>query len=334
MAKYVSLCLSAALLGACTTEYDGFSIQSTLDVWYQEPTDRVDILWVIDNSNSMGAEQDTLAAGFQSFAMELENTGTDFHLGVITTTFLYGDTNRGKLIGEPAYITPDDDYLRLFPERVKVGVDGDGKEKGLEAAAWALSSVMTEGVGPNAGFLRPDAHLLVVFVSDEDDCSDEGALDGLVNPSCYNRADELVAVDEYVASIETSKDWDETGKVQLAGIVGPNSSSACDYAVPGSRYMEAARLTGGLVGDICQPDWSDMLYDLGLNAVGVHRTFELSHGAIEETFEVTIDDAVILPSEIDGWTYDDEMFAITFHGDAVPSRGSVIRADYDIQPGT
>ena len=128
MVKYLSLCISAALLGACTTEYDGLSVQSTLDVWYQEPTDQVDILWVIDNSNSMGAEQDTLATGFQSFALELENTGTDFHLGVITTTFLYGDSDRGKLIGEPSYITPDDDYLRLFPERVKVGVDGDGKE--------------------------------------------------------------------------------------------------------------------------------------------------------------------------------------------------------------
>jgi hypothetical protein len=45
---------------------------------------------------------------------------------------------------------------------------------------------MIEGVGPNAGFLRPDAHLLVVFVSDEDDCSDEGVLDGLVNFLCYN----------------------------------------------------------------------------------------------------------------------------------------------------
>lgn len=311
---------------------NGFVERTAFDVWYQEPTDEVDILWVIDDSNSMRAEQETLAAGFSSFVTELEGTGTDFHLGVITTTFLYEDPNRGTLLGDPKIITQDDDYIGIFPDRVQVGISGDGKEKGLEAAAFALSSVMTTGNGPNAGFLRPDAHLLVVFVSDEDDCSDKGALNNEDNVACYNQYFDLAPVTEFVSEMEALKDG--YSKVQLGAIVGPEESSGCLDAVAGSRYIEAAKLTGGLIGNICQADWSQILYDLGLNAVGIHATFELTHGAVEGSIEVKVDDVVVPEGAVDGWTYDSEFYTITFNGSALPDRGAVIEATYQVLPGT
>jgi hypothetical protein len=328
-----SLLLALVGVMGCQSE-NTLQARTAFDVWYQEPTDQVDILWVIDNSNSMRAEQETLAAGFSSFALELENTGTDFHLGVITTTFDYEDPNRGKLIGEPPVITRDDDYLNIFPNRVQVGLEGGGKEKGLEAAAWALSSIMTTGNGPNAGFLRPEAQLLVVFVSDEDDCSDDGALNGLDNVSCYREYDTLVPVAEYVSDIEQLKVADEFAGAQLAAIVGPEVSTGCLDAVPGLRYIEAARLTGGLVGDICKGDWSGVLYDLGLNAVGIHNTFELSHGAVEGTLVVKVDDIMIPEDPLEGFTYDVEFYTVTFNGNSVPERGSVIEAEYTVLAGT
>ena len=323
--------LAGVSLFGCEIE-NAVQERSAFDVWYQEPTDQVDILWVIDDSNSMRAEQETLAAGFSSFVTELEGTGTDFQLGVITTTFLYEDSARGTLIGDPKILTPADDYLGIFPDRVQVGISGDGKEKGLEAAAFALSSVMTTGNGPNAGFLRPEAHLLVVFVSDEDDCSDQGALNGLDNVACYNQYFDLAPVEEFVAQMEALKDG--FSKVQLGAIVGPEESSGCLDAVAGSRYIEAAKLTGGLIGNICQADWSQILYDLGLNAVGIHTTFEMSHGAVEGSIEVKVDDVVVPESAVDGWVYDAEFFTITFHGTAVPTRGAVIEANYQVLPGT
>ncbi len=324
------------LLGACPSENE-IQARVHVDEWYQEPTDQVDILWVIDDSNSMRAEQETLVAGFASFALELENTGADFHIGVITTTFLYDDPERGKLLGEPPVISKEHpNYIQLFAERAVVGVDGDGKEKGLEAAAWALSPIMTTGNGHNVGFLRPEAHLLVVFVSDEDDCSDEGGLEGAENTACYSEWDKLVPVGDFVTEIEAIKENEENpyAAAQLAAIVGPEVTSGCIDATPGTRYIEAARLTGGLVGNICESDWSGILYDLGLNAVGIHTTFELEHGAVVGTLVVRVDDVAVPESDIDGWTYDSEYYTITFHGSAIPERGSVIEAEYEVVAGT
>ena len=57
-----------------------------------------------------------------------------------------------------------------FTENVYVGVCGSGKEQGLRAAQLAVTEPLLSGA--NAGFLRPGARLVLVIVSDDDDCSD------------------------------------------------------------------------------------------------------------------------------------------------------------------
>jgi len=63
-----------------------------------------------------------------------------------------------------------------------LGTDGSSYEKGLEAAERALTPPLTADGGPNADFLREDAYLVVVFLSDENDCSDRG-------PECSTKDD-------------------------------------------------------------------------------------------------------------------------------------------------
>lgn len=57
-----------------------------------------------------------------------------------------------------------------------VGTRGYGYEKGLLAGVAALSPELNEPGGPNDGFLRPDAHTGIIFISDENDCSHDGNL--------------------------------------------------------------------------------------------------------------------------------------------------------------
>jgi hypothetical protein len=309
--------------------------QKKIDAWQQTPTDEVDILWVVDNSNSMQLEQSLLAAGFSSFANELEETNTDFHLGVITTDFDYDDPERGRLIGSPSVITREDpSYVEAFQTRAQVGLNGSGKEKGLEAAEYALSPSMTIAGSPNAGFLRTDANLLVVIVSDEDDCSDKGALANEDSEACYTEREKLFPTGTFVNAFRDLKASPD--QVRVSAIVGPADATAiCDQStVEGTRYIEVARLTGGLSGSICETDWSDMLYELGLNAAGIIFTFELSHGAVAGTLVVYVNDLVVPESEFDGYTYDAEAESITFHGTWIPQRGAEIRAEYSIEPGT
>jgi hypothetical protein len=335
--------VAAALpFAACNPDFAGFQDQVETQILFQEPTDQLDILWVIDNSNSMQVEQSLLSRGFSSFAGSLEESNTNFHLGVITTEFIYTDPARGQLIGDPAVITRDDDYVTLFGERALVGLNGSGKEKGLEAALHALSTEMA--TGPNRGFLRPEAKLLVVFVSDEDDCSDEGALGDSDNTACYSDRDALVPVEEYSARFRALKA--NASDVQIGAIVGPensgggggeNVSAQCDTnTFAGTRYIQLVeQLTGpNGIGSICEADWGNFLGDLSLEATGIRTTFLMNYGAKDGTLTVTVDGNVVPESGYEGYTYDAENRSITFHGVWIPPRGAEIVIEYTIEPGT
>jgi hypothetical protein len=320
------------VLAACKQD-TGITERTGEDSWVQAPTNEVDILFVIDNSHSMAEEQALTASGFTSFITQIEETGTDFHVAAITTSFDDADVDKGKFLGEPTVLTLDtSDYVAKFAERVQVGTTGSDLESGLEASEYALSSLMTTGY--NTGFLRSSAYLLLIVVSDENDCSDEGALGpDANNTDCYDpeQDDLLVPVSQYADSFKNLKD--DSAMVQVGMIIGPNASEGCDTAAPGFRYMEFAGLMGGLVGSICDADYSDILYDLGLNATGLVTSFELSDVAQPETLQVWVDEIEVFEDTINGWTYDAETNYLTFHGTGVPARGSSVTATYTIQSG-
>lgn len=323
-------CVLVPLFAGCKSE-GGFSGQTAIDTWYQAPNNQVDILWVVDDSCSMGEEQEALKQGFVTFVEEMEASGTDFQIGLISTSLEYLDPARGQLIGEPPFLTNEDDYVALFSERALVGTDGSDKEKGLEAAAYALSPIMTLPGGPNEGFVRSEASLLVVMVSDEEDCSDGGALEGQDAEDCYLERDLLTPVPRLVNDVLSTKDGDAT-RLQIGAIVGLDEGN-CEDAYPGRRYMDAAALTGGLIGDICSGDWSTILADLGLTAVGIKTSFRTSNQPREGTLVVEVDEEEVLEDPVNGWTYDYETWYLTFHGDAIPERGQQVVATYDVQSG-
>jgi hypothetical protein len=155
---------------------------------------KLDLLFVVDNSGSMREEQESLFAGFRGFLDELgemEGGLPDLHVAVTTTDVGAGpfsieacDDNgdNGRLVScgiEGAYIedlgqadgTRSVNYegtlTAAFECHAKVGIAGCGFEQPLEAMRRALNGSQPE----NAGFLRDDAHLAVIIVSDEDDCS-------------------------------------------------------------------------------------------------------------------------------------------------------------------
>ena len=327
--RNLSMLITGGLLVACVQEND-FVERIQSDSWFQAPNNQVDILWVVDDSCSMGEEQQTLANGFSSFVQQMEASQTDFHLGVISTSFDETDTMRGVLIGDPPYLTSEDEgFEEDFIGRAQVGIDGSDKEKGLAAAEYALSPALTSS-GPNAGFVRADAQLLVVFVTDEEDCSDGGALFGQPAEECYKQDELLVPVTSYVQSYRDLKDSGDM--VQVGAIVGVQNA-ACDDAFPGSRYIQTAALLGGLVGDICLADWSTMLSDLGLNATGIRTSFQTTHLARVDTLKVWVNEVEIPQDPTSGWTYDEATWYIEFAPSAVPERDASIVAEYKIQPG-
>jgi hypothetical protein len=167
----------------------------------------LDVLFVIDNSPAMTDKQRNLTNSFLNF-LDVLATADDglpnLHLGVVSSDLgtkgaldaqpgpaigtgpgacsgngLAGvlQTNGTTLVTGP-YIsdvmasdgTRTTNYVgslaSAFAAIATVGSDGCGFEQHLEAAKRALNNNPS-----NAGFMRPDALLALVFVQDEDDCS-------------------------------------------------------------------------------------------------------------------------------------------------------------------
>lgn len=321
-------------LSACSD--NEFTRASRTDEFDQAPSNQVDILWVIDNSVSMQNEQENVAAGAEDFIANLVPTDTpdviDFHLGVITTDVSRANPNAGILLGTPNVLDIDTPgYADAFRARVVQGTSGSDQEAGLEAAIMAVSAPLS--YGPNDGFIRDGAMLFIIVVSDENDCSDYGALGpNATGEQCYTRASELVPVTDLVRTLVDVKNGDQ---VVVSGIVGPEVLAGCDATVLGRRYYTAIDLLGGTKADICQTDYSAVMDSLGKTASGILSVFQLEKSAIEETIEVKVTppggtEAVVPADPENGWTYIADYAQIEFHGTSIPERGSHIEVSYDV----
>jgi len=151
----------------------------------------LDLLFVIDNSRSMTPEQDSLAVNFYRLinALEtLEGGLPNLHIGVISTDMGAGDScitnDGGRLQATPRVdgcSPPDGNFISdiggvrnysgtladTFSCIARLGPNGCGFEQTLASVRAAL-----DGSNPgNDGFLRDNAMLGIVFITDEDDCS-------------------------------------------------------------------------------------------------------------------------------------------------------------------
>jgi hypothetical protein len=221
-----------------------------------------DVLFIVDNSGSMADEQENLARNFSAFINAIAGAGdyqlaivtTDLdsvdangqpkeRAGLVSTR--YKDTHPNTLIGgldvsqctnveiDHGCFRGDDPALRIisskqdqatqisaFQSNVRVGSCGSGKERGLDAMVRALE--LTDPGECNEGFLRANANLVIVFVSDEEDFDAPDAMP----PS----------IQSYVDAVRAKK---SAGAVRVAAIVG-------------SKDGEAARCgMGGTCGSLC-----------------------------------------------------------------------------------
>jgi hypothetical protein len=214
VAAVAALALALALAACAQPEASlGDHFREVVDVPPQ-PIGALDVLLVVDSSGSMKAKQDELvaAAGDALFGQLTADLGRlpDLHVGVVTTDLGAGDNNIQFCAppgddailqpGAPGATCPVDgrflvdvasaDGTRLtnytgtladaFACVATVGTGGCGFEQPLEAMRLALDGSRAQ----NDGFLRDYAMLLVLFVSDEDDCS-------VADPSLFDPSAQL-----------------------------------------------------------------------------------------------------------------------------------------------
>ena len=282
---------------------------SEVDEYLQDGNNATDILFTVDNSCSMGEEQSSLAVNFASFLQIVQALDIDYHLGVATTDVSDG----GQLQGSVPVITPSTpDPGGTFSANVNLGVTGAATEQGFHNAYQALEAAIN-GVGVNGGFLRDDAGLRIIFVSDEQEQSSSavGSLGGVA---------------QYVSYFEGLKANPE--HVVLSDITGgmAGCSGAGGSASSGSDYVAATNATAGISASICDPNWVSTLSALGWLSQSFADTFELSQTPVNETIEVRLNDVPVFV----GWIYDSALNAIVFDLDHVPENGDAIDIEYTV----
>jgi hypothetical protein len=177
------------------TDHFAINVPRQCDLFQQLSVRKVDILWVVDSSGSMAPKQMRLAQNFQGFMNQLVGAQPpiDFQIAV-TTTDTDNPATRGKLRdwslggggGNFIACVPDasgatstcntgsgstQDAVTAFAQMAQVGTSGSATERGLLAAYLALTNDENLSTASQARFVRPDAALYVVVVSDEDDAS-------------------------------------------------------------------------------------------------------------------------------------------------------------------
>lgn len=230
---------------------------------------KLDVLFVIDNSSSMKEEQEGVANELTAFIDELKKGGgvsQDFNIGVITTA-VYQHTNSGGidynkfypgqmgllqavpelnpdggpwLPGTERFLNAKDPQLiAKFARLVQQGTMGSGQETPFEAIRLAVTELDRTEIknGGNGGFLRDGARLLIVVLTDEDDCSEKAIYvngerqnsivtvgeNPLVN-YCGDQMNSLTTVSEYYDIFSKLKDSNGNAREVIYTAIAPVST--------------------------------------------------------------------------------------------------------------
>ena len=270
------------------------------DVWidsFEQPytVNGVDIVWLIDQSGSMNQHAQSVVNGIEAMMLALPPTG--WRLGISTTAW----QNSASIQEFP--LIPGDTVQDAWNAYNAIG------NYGLEAGFDSLYSYMVDNTY-NPTWLRPDAGLLVVFVSDEEEQSNHH----------FNNSP--LGLQDFI-------NWygGQRNSVFMASIVNvPNADSVCPHNVPafyvGDRYIDATNHFGGVVVDICSPDWAPGVQEAATQ-VQPYDSWELSHTPIEDTLIVFVDFV-----EFTDWTYDALNNTVEFT--STPPEGSLVEIGYVI----
>lgn len=305
---------------------------------------KVDLIFVLDNSNSMAEEQASVINSFESFLKHFVDRDIDYHIGVLSTDASalsanwnssnpaytgYQTDGAGSFLAKstnPRFITNKDgadEAIRQFRENASLGVGGNPAETGILSLQAALSP--TKLAGWNQGFLRPDALLSMIVLSDEDESTSP-------DDPTYLRKDaaaRAARVQNFTSRLAQIKAG-HPGLIRFDAIVAPSQAdcpslgNSAGLAGTGDVYMSVAKLLSvdkqNHIFNICQ-DFSDSFINLGSEiSVQIERDFELTQVPIG-TIVVKLDGVEINEDSHNGWTYDFTTNTISLHGLNLENKG-------------
>lgn len=247
--------------------------------------EKVDLLFVIDDSGSMADNQRSLAASFDGFMRGVRSrlsSVQSYHIGVVTSENYYanagGCTEIGDLVTRTAgpgasnmtcgpfasgasYLTQDEpDLAARFRCAAQLGSGGADNERMMRSLLNAVSPRLNAPGACNAGFARRDSLLVVVLITDEDDveepCDTPGCTPGGSGGLPDDWVRELVG---YRSGLSQN--------IVVLSLLGQRLDNPCG-AQPAARLIGFTRRFGanGFTGDVCASSY-DGFFDSTLSVI-------------------------------------------------------------------
>ncbi len=359
--KATNLILSLAavsMLTACGGGSTSYSLLSEGQTFRQNSAmqvTKIDVLWVVDNSGSMATSQQNLANNFPSFISKFTEKAYDFQMGVVTSdAYLalpaytpyyqsspmptyYGGRAQSEIARLRDGTWNDPSGFRLlnlntpnlnsvFVKNVMQGINGRGDERSLQSMRTALEST------GNAGFVRDNAFLAVVLVTDEDDFSHDGTAQ-------YERYDRpLHTIESYVSFLDGITKSTPAARRHSVNTISINSQSCLDSIFNGAqkigvRVGQLADATGGIKGNLCG-DFANELQIISKSIVELSTQFYIEGDPVPSSIRVYVDGAEIPRSSANaagngGFAYNETANSIIFQGEYIPPQSANIQVTFD-----
>jgi len=276
--------------------------QSMLSFYHDS---KIDILFVIDNSGSMGGIQDNVVRNSALFMDSfLQNNHMEWRLGIIST-----DAKQSPYLGFTEMF--DNEYAKIHTEGFMIntfqgavenlGTRGSGNEYNF----YNILRVMTDY--SYMGFFRTDAHLAVIMITDEKEQSLEDF-------------GQKYEVNTFMNAIKSLKN---TGKVvRFYGAFEFPDLKDCDDSYSTEYYQSdfenIINLSNGLHMSACTENFGNDLASIGRDiiSIGDIPSILLEKRPVVESIKVYYDETP-LPSgkEEDGgfWFYSSRYNTINFY---------------------
>lgn len=240
---------------------------------------KVDVLFVIDNSGSMAYEQKSMAQRTSNFLSVLH--GLDWQIAVTTTdprNVALGDGNLIPITGLPvgSYVLnsqaiSESSAQTLLSNTLQRKETGSGIEQGVNAV-YRMIEKYNAGSAAIRSFLRSGAQLAVVLISDEDESAN----------TVKNDPNKLI---ELIHNM-----FDGQKRFSFHSIITRPGDSAClksGGATFGERYNTLSQLTGGLVGSVCEMDYSAQVNGIAQGVRDLLKTLTLQCEPLQN-FGITV----------------------------------------------
>ncbi|MDP3236153.1 MAG: choice-of-anchor D domain-containing protein [Myxococcales bacterium] len=286
-----------------------------VDVFPIPARPKADVLLVVDDSCSMTDKHLAMSMNLNSLFAYAAVSQVDFQIG-LTTTDLNLLAQAGRLRGSPPYLagTSVDLTTTLGQRIVSVGVNGAATEQTLAPAVAALFPPLSTTT--HAGFVRDDASLGVIGVSDADDQSP-------------------LPVSTYALLLASLKAPNLFTFSALTPLVAtPPLGCAYDLG-PGTRTMDAVAQLGGVAREICTSNWAAALEEVGTSAFGFRRSFTLrapvnAAGGPVSVFVDGVEVPSITPTSQMVWSFSAATNTVTFVPLYAPEPGKTVSVSYPV----